>query len=96
MSARLLEIRREAELAWRSGAGVLLPGELAIPQATPETGYYGVPLLKPPQWKWEIPVYFFRCARLFTSPALQGWVGNKSNQPASAGLSAERNRALLD
>ncbi len=27
--------------------------------ASPETGYYGVPLLKEPQWSWEIPPYFF-------------------------------------
>jgi hypothetical protein len=25
----------------------------------PERGYYGVPLLKPPVWTWEVPAYFF-------------------------------------
>ncbi len=56
---RLDEIRREAEkrgqlqvLAARSHQGT-------FPQATPETGYYGIPLLKPPPWTWEIPLYFF-------------------------------------
>jgi hypothetical protein len=27
--------------------------------ASPQTGYYGVHLLKEPQWTWEIPIYFF-------------------------------------
>ena len=27
--------------------------------ASPETGYYGVPLLKQPPWTWQIPIYFF-------------------------------------
>ena len=27
--------------------------------ASPETGYYGIPLLKQPSWTWEIPLYFF-------------------------------------
>ncbi|MBA3915312.1 MAG: polysulfide reductase NrfD, partial [Acidobacteriales bacterium] len=27
--------------------------------ASPETGYYGIPLLKEPSWTWEIPLYFF-------------------------------------
>src|SRR5512141_1923527 len=57
--ARLLQIRREAELKGRVDApGVRLPGA-PFPEATPENGYYRVPLLKQPQWKWQIPVYFF-------------------------------------
>ena len=24
-----------------------------------KTGYYGLPLLKPPTWTWEVPLYFF-------------------------------------
>jgi hypothetical protein len=27
--------------------------------ASPETGYYGIPLLKEPSWTWEVPLYFF-------------------------------------
>ena len=30
-----------------------------IPVASTATGYYGIPMLKEPQWSWEIPVYFF-------------------------------------
>lgn len=68
--ARLHEIRREAQ---RDGhvdgegiraAGAPLPVPISAPvstdaRASAETGYYGVPLLKAPQWSWEIPVYFF-------------------------------------
>jgi len=57
--ARLAEIRREAE---RRGvvmsAGAKPPGA-PFPQASPEAGYYGLPLLKKPGWSWEVPVYFF-------------------------------------
>ncbi|MBV9075844.1 MAG: polysulfide reductase NrfD [Acidobacteria bacterium] len=56
---RLEEIRREAAHTGRvEGVGVRLAGA-PIPVASVETGYYGLPLLKEPQWSWEIPVYFF-------------------------------------
>src|SRR5581483_2525019 len=35
------------------------PQGAPFPKASPETGYYGIPLLKPPQWKPEVPLYFF-------------------------------------
>lgn len=57
--ARLLELRREAE---RRGV-VLPPGArpagAPFPAASPENGYYGIPLLKKPAWTWEVPIYFF-------------------------------------
>jgi len=31
----------------------------AVPHASGETGYYGLPLLKKPVWTWEVPLYFF-------------------------------------
>ena len=31
----------------------------AAPNASAETGYYGLPLLKKPVWTWEVPLYFF-------------------------------------
>ena len=56
---RLYDIRHEAE----KSAGELIRGESnAIPlqtPASPETGYYGTPALKKPQWTQEIPIYFF-------------------------------------
>ncbi len=56
---RLLDIRREAEKTGRvQAAGVRLPGA-PFPMASPQTGYYGIPLLKEPAWTWEIPLYFF-------------------------------------
>jgi formate-dependent nitrite reductase membrane component NrfD len=42
--SRFDEIRREAEQTGR---------------AVPIAGYYGLPLLKPPVWTWEVPLYFF-------------------------------------
>lgn len=56
---RLMEIRREAEKTGQVQAvGVRLPGA-PLPIASPQTGYYGIPLLKEPAWTWEIPLYFF-------------------------------------
>jgi hypothetical protein len=56
---RLLEIRRAAERQGRvQAAGIRAPGA-PFPKASTETGYYGTPLLKEPQWKWEVPLYFF-------------------------------------
>lgn len=56
---RLEELRREAMETGRvKGSGVRLPGA-PFPQASPETGYYGLPVVKAPTWTWEVPVYFF-------------------------------------
>jgi len=53
---RLDQLREEA---WRkgvvSGRGVDISGG-PIPR---QSGYYGLPILKPPVWTWEVPVYFF-------------------------------------
>jgi hypothetical protein len=56
---RLEELR---EQAWRDGrveAPGVRPSGAPFPKASPQTGYYGLPLLKPPTWTWEVPVYFF-------------------------------------
>ena len=55
---RLLGIRRDAERGKLAAKGVR-PAGAPFPKASPETGYYGIPLLKPPQWTHEIPLYFF-------------------------------------
>jgi hypothetical protein len=57
--SRLLEIRRDAERGGRVEAIGVRPQGAPFPKASPETGYYGVHLLKAPQWTWEIPLYFF-------------------------------------
>ncbi len=57
--SRLSAIRHEAaQSGVVSGKGVAPQGS-PFPQASPTTGYYGVPLLKEPQWKPEVPIYFF-------------------------------------
>jgi len=57
--ARLLEIRREAETRGIVPARGIRPAGAPFPQASVETGYYGIHLLKEPQWTAEIPLYFF-------------------------------------
>jgi formate-dependent nitrite reductase membrane component NrfD len=56
---RLSEIRREAEesgkVVPRGDSGFTLDQK----QASAETGYYGTPSLKKPQWTVEVPIYFF-------------------------------------
>lgn len=56
---RLTEIRREAEARGQASARGIRPQDAPFPKASPETGYYGIPLLKPPQWTPAIPLYFF-------------------------------------
>jgi len=56
---RLVEIRRQAETKGTVAAKGIRPGGAPFPVASPETGYYGIPLLKKPAWTWEIPLYFF-------------------------------------
>ncbi len=56
---RLAEIRREAEQRGEVKAAGVRPSGSPFPMASPETGYYGIPLLKEPAWTWEVPLYFF-------------------------------------
>src|SRR5262249_2063808 len=56
---RLFEIRREAESRGIVAEKGIRPGGAPFPVASPETGYYGLPLRKEPAWPWEIPLYFF-------------------------------------
>jgi hypothetical protein len=59
IEARLLAIREEAARTGRvDSAGVRLPGA-PFPVADELHGYYGIPMLKEPQWTWEVPIYFF-------------------------------------
>jgi hypothetical protein len=76
--ARLLELKRQAEERGRVDARGIRPMGAPFPQASPETGYYGIHLLKEPQWKPTIPAYFFvggiagSCAVL---GAVADWLG---------------------
>jgi Polysulphide reductase, NrfD len=56
---KLLAIQNEARKAGRVEAIGVRPVGAPFPIASPETGYYGLPLLKEPSWKWQIPLYFF-------------------------------------
>ena len=56
---RLEELREQAWRAGRVEASGVRPSGAPFPKATAETGYYGLPLLKPPTWTWEVPLYFF-------------------------------------
>jgi hypothetical protein len=53
--SRLDQIREQAALGQLDAKGVRPPGS-----PFPETpSYYGLPIVKPPVWTWEIPLYFF-------------------------------------
>lgn len=54
--SRLAEIRRQASQAEPMANGVV---PIGAPFPPPEHGYYGIPLLKEPQWTHEVPIYFF-------------------------------------
>lgn len=56
---RLLELRAQAERIGVIDAKGVRPAGAPFPVATTVTGYYGLPLLKPPVWTWEVPAYFF-------------------------------------
>jgi hypothetical protein len=76
---RLLELREEALRRGKvSGLGVRPPGA-PFPQASSETGYYGVPMLKEPAWTWQVPLYFFvggAAGSAGVLGAVADWVGD--------------------
>jgi formate-dependent nitrite reductase membrane component NrfD len=55
---RLHEIRREAKETGKAPS-IIEPQNGASVGASPQTGYYGMPALKRPQWTVEVPIYFF-------------------------------------
>lgn len=56
--ARLDELREEAGRTGRAGGEAARIEGGPIPPGAP-AGYYGRPVLKPPVWTWEVPLYFF-------------------------------------
>ncbi|PYY10848.1 MAG: hypothetical protein DMG61_20710 [Acidobacteria bacterium] len=56
---RLEAIRSQAFQTGHVDDVGIRPNGSPIPIASPEAGYYEIPMLKEPQWSWEIPVYFF-------------------------------------
>jgi hypothetical protein len=55
----LEELRAQAMREGSVAREGVRPVGAPFPVATPETGYYGVPVLKEPTWTWEVPLYFF-------------------------------------
>jgi hypothetical protein len=79
--SRLSAIRREAaQSGVVSGKGVS-PEGAPFPQASPISGYYGVPLLKEPQWKPEVPIYFFVGGAAGASAVIANAANWLSNDP---------------
>lgn len=76
---RLFELRREAAEKGRVEARGVRPAGAPFPMASPQTGYYGIPLLKEPSWTWEIPIYFFvggAAGSAAVIGAVSRWLGN--------------------
>jgi len=76
---RIKEIRDEAERKGTVSAEGIAPAGAPIPRASETTGYYGIPMMKEPQWKWEVPLYFFVGGAAGASSvigAMADWVGD--------------------
>ena len=54
--SRLDKLRDDA---WQRGAVTGRGVDVAGGPIPRKTGYYGQPVVKPPVWTWEIPIYFF-------------------------------------
>jgi len=94
---RLTALRHEAaQSGVVSGRGVS-PEGAPFPQASPTTGYYGVPLLKEPQWHPEVPLYFFVGGAAGASAVIAemaSWLGNDRELVRSARWMAAGGGAL--
>lgn len=69
----------------------IVPVGAPFPMASPSTGYYGIPLLKQPQWKPEIPLYFFVGGAAGASSvigAIANWTGRDEKIARDARLVA--------
>lgn len=54
--SRLNQLREEA---WTKGVVAGCGVDVAGGPIPPKSGYYGQPVVRPPVWTWEIPIYFF-------------------------------------
>lgn len=76
---RLTQLRDEAQSRGVVSEQGVRPGGAPFPRASEETGYYGIHLLKEPQWTWEIPLYFFVGGAAGSSSviaAMADWIGD--------------------
>jgi hypothetical protein len=56
---RLDALREEAAQTGKVEAPGTLPARSPLPKPAAKAGYHGNPLLKPPTWTWEVPLYLF-------------------------------------
>lgn len=52
-------LREEAARAGKVQSRGIVPLAGPFPKPVPAMSYYGNPLLKPPTWTWQVPLYFF-------------------------------------
>jgi Polysulphide reductase, NrfD len=57
--ARLNALREEAGRGGCGTGGSIELSGTPFPRFDAEKGYYGNPVLKPPVWSWQVPLYFF-------------------------------------
>lgn len=77
--ARLAQIKNEAQRTGMVSGSGIAPAGAPIPRASEQTGYYGIPMLKQPQWSWEIPLYFFvggAAGSASVIGAMADWIGD--------------------
>ncbi len=78
--SRFTQLREHARSHGKVEAIGIRPAGAPFPRATPETGYYGIHLLKEPQWNWAIPLYFFVGGAAGASAvigAAADWIGDE-------------------
>jgi hypothetical protein len=56
---RLNALREEAMRTGKVGARGIVPSGSPLLMPAPSAGYRGKPVLKPPTWTWQVPLYFF-------------------------------------
>lgn len=57
--ARLDALREEAARTGRVQAAGVVPIDSVLPRPSAAKDYNGQPVLKPPTWTWQVPLYFF-------------------------------------
>src|SRR5215469_9912186 len=56
---RLDALREQAARTGKVEPGGIVPVGSPFPKPGPATSYHGNPVLKPPTWTWQVPLYFF-------------------------------------
>jgi hypothetical protein len=56
---RLDALREEAERTGKVQSHGIAPADGPFPKPAVATSYHGNPVLKPPTWTWQVPLYFF-------------------------------------